>query len=250
MLNAKVFLDSYPLQDFASWLSSFLDSHVIEPHVASRLDLLFRYSCWRIPPQYHRFLLLRAQKVATWCQRRRKTQPNLPQFEVSGRFPQLWICCKTLDQHHACDLYPNSIDMIVDMFSINLDYVERRQENILVVSVTKTKKVKYMQNLSLVEAMETKAKKTAQLVSKQYVIQLLSDIQETWTVSASMLQRDRMWVLCLHIDFVSHDWQTQADSVEDWMVFFIWLVSLPLISGWFCYTMIGRLEVVAGSITD
>lgn len=82
--------------------------------------------------------------------------------------------------------------MIVDMFSINLDYVERRQENILVVSVTKTKKVKYMQNLSLVEAMETKAKKTAQLVSKQYVIQLLSDIQETWTVSASMLQRDRM----------------------------------------------------------
>lgn len=82
--------------------------------------------------------------------------------------------------------------MIVDMFSINLDYVERRQENILVVSVTKTKKVKYMQNLSLVEAMETKAKKTAQLVSKQYVMQLLSDIQETWTVSASMLQRDRM----------------------------------------------------------
>ena len=82
--------------------------------------------------------------------------------------------------------------MIVDMFSINLDYVERRQENILVVSVTKTKKVKYMQNLSLVEAMETKAKKTAQLVSKQYVIQLLSDIQETWTVSASMLQRDRI----------------------------------------------------------
>ena len=174
----------------------------------------------------------RAERVAKWCERRRKTRPNLPFFEVSGRFPRLWICCKSLEQHDAFDVLPNCIEMIAEMLAINLEYIEKRQEDSLSVSAETWKQSKRIQNMSLRQAMETK-KSSAQLASKQYVTELLVHIQETCSVSTSTFLRDKMWESSYLNDFISHDWQTRGGGDEFWMIFFTWLACFVPISGWF-----------------
>ena len=152
----ELYLETFPMEDFAYWLASFLDAHVVDTSVPCRFDLLLQMSCWQLPPQHHRFLLLRAQRVAKWCERRRKARPNLPLFEVNGRFPRLWICCKSLEPHDASDARPNCIEMIAERLAIDLDYVEKRQLESLSVSAAAWKKSKRIQNMSLRQAMETK----------------------------------------------------------------------------------------------
>ena len=191
MVNPEVYLASFPMEDFAYWLASFIDAHVVDTSVPCRFDIMLQMSCWQLPPQHHRFLLLRAQRVAKWCERRRKTRPNLPFFEVSGRFPRFWICCKSLEQHDAFDVLPNCIEMIAKMLAINLEYIEKRQQGSLSVSAETWKQSKRIQNMSLRQAMETKIS-SAQVASKKYVTELLVHIQEKCSVPTSTFLRDKM----------------------------------------------------------
>ena len=150
MVDPEVYLETFPMEDFAYWLASFLDAHVLDTSVPCRFDVLLQTSCWQLPPQHHRSLLLRAQKVAKWCcERRRKTRPHLPLFEVNGRFPRLWICCKSLEPHAACDLRLLCIEQIAARLAIDLDYVERRQLVCCAVSTAPRKKRKRVHNMSV-----------------------------------------------------------------------------------------------------
>ena len=150
MVDPEVYLETFPMEDFAYWLASFLDAHVLDTSVPCRLDVLLQTSCWQLPPQHHRSLLLRAQKVAKWCcARRRKTRPNLPIFEVNGKFPRLWICCKSLEARASCDLRLLYIEEIAARLAIDLDYVERRQLVDCAVALTPQKKRKRVHNMSV-----------------------------------------------------------------------------------------------------
>ena len=141
-----VYLTDMPMEDFAYWLASFLDAHVPDTSVPCRMDVLLKTSCWLLPPQHHRCLLLRAQRVAKWCcERRRKTRPQLPLFEVTGKFPQLCICCS----HVTGDPHQLSIEQIAARLAMDLDYVDRRQLECCVVSTAPPKKRKRVQNKSL-----------------------------------------------------------------------------------------------------
>ena len=61
MVNPDVYSASFPMEDFAYWLASFLEAHVWDTRVPCRFDAILQMSCWQLPPQHHRFLLKRAE---------------------------------------------------------------------------------------------------------------------------------------------------------------------------------------------
>ena len=145
------------MEDFAHWLASFLDAHVLDTQTPCRLDLILQEYCWQLSPQSHHFLVKRSQKVVKWCLRRHNSQPSLPLFDMQGVFPRLWICRTRLNQRHECDQVPDDVERIALKLAINLKYVESVQQCCTPYSAVTKKQTKRVHNMSLREAMETKA---------------------------------------------------------------------------------------------
>ena len=133
------------MENFAYWLASFLNANVVDTSVPCRFDLLLRMCCWHLPSPDHRRILLQAQRVAKWCERRRKARPNLPLFAVNGRFPKLRICCKNLERNDSGDC----IEWIAERLAIDLEYAEQRQLESFAFSPASWRKNKRMHNKKL-----------------------------------------------------------------------------------------------------
>ena len=133
------------MENFAYWLASFLNANVVDTSVPCRFDLLLKMCCWHLPCPDHRRILLQAQRVAKWCERRRKARPNLPLFAVNGRFPKLRICCKNLERNDSGDC----IEWIAERLAIDLEYAEQRQLESFAFSPASWRKNKRIHNKKL-----------------------------------------------------------------------------------------------------
>ena len=149
----EVFAASSSMEDFAFELAAFLDSAP-----PCRFDILLHEKFGPLSPNYFRCLLLRAQRVVKWCERRRKARPHLPYFQVNGRYPRLWIHHKALQLQEANAAHPHCIEYIEQKLAIDLKYLEQRHPEIFSVSVAVFKPRKRMRNMSMREALEKASK--------------------------------------------------------------------------------------------
>ena len=123
------------MEEFAYALAVFLDDAP-----PCRFDILLHEKFGPLAPNHFPSLLLRAQRVVKWCERRRKARPYLPYFQVNGRFPRLWIHHKTLQLQEANATHPHCIEIIEEKLAIDLNYLEERHPEVFSVSASVTER--------------------------------------------------------------------------------------------------------------